>query len=334
MRLRALLNAARWLGVSTPAPCKPRRPAAHRRLFIEVVEERRVLSAGALINALYQDVLNRAPDPAGMALYANLLATGTTAATIVTDIWNSSEHREIEVDSYYQKFFNRPADVAGQQSWVNDMLGGLSEETLMADFLSSAEFQADNPTPSQFVTALYEHVLGRAPDTAGLSAWVTDLTNNTATSSQVVTEFVNSNERHVDLVNSYYNVFLQREPDPGGQAYWVQQLDAGAIVQGTVAQDFLNSTEFTNDFFLPDVKAGPGQIVVTIVGTGSVTDSTGQINTLNGENVATYTLGQNPELTASTSSVTWSLYPNVHGTASVVIPYSEFQNGLNITATF
>ena len=145
MTMRAFLNAARDRDIAAPAaPFKPRHPVTRRRLAIESLEDRRVLAASSFINALYQDVLNRAPDSAGLAYFTNLLADGVQPSAIVADIWNSAEHRTIEVDSFYQAFLNRAPDAAGLQFWVSSMLNGMTEETVMADILGSAEFQHDS----------------------------------------------------------------------------------------------------------------------------------------------------------------------------------------------
>jgi hypothetical protein len=330
--MRAFLNAARWPGVSTVAPCKARRPVMHRRLSVEPLEDRRVLSASSFVPALYQDVLGRAPDPSGRRFYTNLLATSTPPSTVVADIWESAEHRGIEVDSYYQTLFNRAADPTGRQFWVTSMLAGVTEETVMASFLNSPEFQQLNSLPTQFVTALYNDVLGRPPDGPGESYWTTALTNNTAAPADIIGDFINSTERHVNLVDSYYAIFLQRASDASGQASWVQQLDQGLVTDGSAAQFFLTSQEFISDNPLPPLVAGPGQVVVTVVGNGYVTDSTGQIDTRIGQNVATYGANDFPILQASSSSVTWS-DPAFSGQNPALSP-SDFANGLNVTAFF
>jgi hypothetical protein len=229
---------------------------------------------------------------------------------------------------------NRAADSAGRQAWVNNMLAGMTEETVMADFLNSPEFQLLNPSPTQFATALYQDVLGRDPDPAGLSGFVTELTNDTAAPADIVVDFINSKECHVNLVDSYYATFLQRVADASGEAYWVQQLDQGLATDGSAAQKFLSSAEFIGDNFLIPRIAGPGQVVVTIIGSGRVTDSTSQINTHLAQNVATYSPTDAPYLYSATTPVAWSLFPKYSNIGTVAIIPSEFAQGLNVTATF
>jgi hypothetical protein len=269
-----LKKTARWLGFfSGAAPRKSPRPAVRRIASNESLEDRRLLSAAAIFSsvgassgqtalvaplvtpaaasqgfviALYQDVLMRAPDTSGLNYYTKLLTNGTPPSKIAAAFWQSAEHRGIEVDAFYERFFKRSADPIGRQDWITNMLRGMTEETVMADFLDSPEFQQLNPLPQPFVTALYNDVLGRAPDATGLSAFVTALTNHVTTPSQVVLSVINSYERNLDLVDSFYDNYLQRAPDAAGQAYWVQQLDEGLADEQSVAETFLSSQEYIN----------------------------------------------------------------------------------------
>jgi hypothetical protein len=235
-----------------------------RRVSVEPLEERRVLTTN-FVTALYQDVLNRAPDPGGQAFYNNLLATGTTPLTVASMIWQSAEHRGIEVDSYYQTFLNRAADPAGRQLWINNMVvNGMTEETVMADFLTSPEFLQDNPPTTPFVDALYQDVLGRAADPTGVSNWLVVLASRPGTTpgplsavdeayvlsaqrAVVAGSFVSSIERETTLVDSFYNDYLQRPPDAAGEQNWVTELTGAIVTDQTVAETFLSSQEFLNN---------------------------------------------------------------------------------------
>jgi hypothetical protein len=272
-----LNNAARWLGVSIAVPRKSSQRVVHRTVSLESLEDRALLSATPMlspdsvsigqtaeaallttpvaplaaaptgfINAVYQNVLMRAPDQAGLTFYSRLLSSGAAPSSIVASIWQSAEHRGIEVDGFYQTFFHRAADLMGRQAWINLMLRGTSEETVMADFLDSPEYQQLNALSQPFVTALYQDVLGRAPDAAGLSTFVTVLQSHTVTPANVVQSFLNSHERHLDVVNTFYTNFLQRAPDVAGQAGWVQQLDQALATEQFVAEAFLSSQEYIN----------------------------------------------------------------------------------------
>lgn len=78
--------------------------------------------------------------------------------------------------------------------------------------------------------------------------------------------------------------------------------------------------------------ARPGEVVVTVVGNGFVTDSSGQIDTRVGRNVAKYGSNDFPFLSASSPFVEWS-DPSFYTPHPPLTP-SDFANGLNITASF
>ncbi len=164
----------------------------------------------AFITALYTDVLGRVPDAVGAAFYASQLSIGVPRSTVVAEFWQSREHRAIEVRSYYQSILHRAADSGGLTAWTNAMVAGATEEAVITAFFNSAEFQADNPTATAFVDALYADLLGRNADSGGESYWVTALTNSALTRLQVIQSFVGSQEYHLLLVDGYYQAFLGR----------------------------------------------------------------------------------------------------------------------------
>src|SRR5262249_10579748 len=76
------------------------------------------LGEPAFITGLYRHIFDRPPDAAGLAHWTRLLETGIARSQIVAAFWNSTEHRQIEVDFYYQTYLGRPADPAGRAAWV------------------------------------------------------------------------------------------------------------------------------------------------------------------------------------------------------------------------
>jgi hypothetical protein len=225
----------------------------HRKLCVEPLEERRVLSAARaalgtpFVTALYQDVLNRAPDQTGLDYFSNLVASGTPPSEIVADFWQSAEHRGIEVDGFYQAILGRAADSAGLQYWVGRMVSGTTEETVEASLLGSNEYLQHNPPVQSFVDGLFQGVLDRSADSAGGSYWTNALEAGRETIPKAIQAFINSTERHTILVNSLYSDFLNRPPDPTSVDSWVQQLDLGLLDYQAVAETFLSSAEYIVD---------------------------------------------------------------------------------------
>jgi hypothetical protein len=254
---------ARWRDSSTG---KARRSAAgrphYRQARLEQCEERAVLSASGtdLVTALYSDILNRAPDQAGLHTYNSLLQGGESPAIVAQAIWNSPEHRGIQVDGLYQTLLHRTANPEERQISIQRMESGWSEENVMSVLVGSPEYIQQHTVGQSYITALYYDVLGRSPDSDGLTSWTNVLANlqivtifgetaQEARATYVANAFVYSHEHQLQLVDSYYADFLHRAADSVGEADWVQMLDNSQISHAndeTVALAFLSSQEYLN----------------------------------------------------------------------------------------
>jgi hypothetical protein len=73
----------------------------------------------------------------------------------------------------YDSAFNRAPDPSGLNGWTTVLQGGLSTADMASGFAASPEFQATYGQLSnvQFVEQLYQNVLNRQSDAAGLSHW-------------------------------------------------------------------------------------------------------------------------------------------------------------------
>lgn len=148
----------------------------------------------AFVALLYRNVLHREPDAAGLASWVDSLGAGSSRASILLGFAQSAEFKlatsldqgtfmtskysnehQGQVYRLYQAALDRAPDYAGFASWFGmlDNNGG-SVQDVAKSFVNSAEFRAKYGALSntQFVTQLYANVLDRAPDAAGLAAWV------------------------------------------------------------------------------------------------------------------------------------------------------------------
>jgi len=97
----------------------------------------------------------------------------------------------------YRSAFDRTPDDAGLSHNVSLMDGGMSIFDMANAFIQSQEFQntyGPGISDTAFLTLLYQNVLNRAPDQAGLTGWLNDLTNGTQTRQQVLFGFSESAE--------------------------------------------------------------------------------------------------------------------------------------------
>jgi MBG domain (YGX type)/Bacterial Ig-like domain (group 3)/Domain of unknown function (DUF4214)/SdrD B-like domain len=203
------------------------------------------------VEAVYRAVLARNADPAGLAYWTNLLATGQfSRLEVVQKIRSSPEHFTQELTDFYFTILSRPPDPAGLHYWVQQLENGVPEEQVAADFLNSQEYLSRGD--KYFIDHMYEAVLGRTFDPAGEAAWLNALGDDASgnrthppslTHEQVITDFLYSSESLKRLVEGYYQVFLRRLADPTGLSDWLAVLEQGASF-ATIAEGFLASGEF------------------------------------------------------------------------------------------
>jgi len=104
----------------------------------------------------------------------------------------------------YQAAFDRTPDDSGLSHNVNLMDGGLSIFDMAAAFIASQEFQntyGPNISNTAFITLLYQNVLNRAPDDAGLAGWL-DAMNGGQSHAQVLFGFSESTENKANVASA------------------------------------------------------------------------------------------------------------------------------------
>jgi hypothetical protein len=186
------------------------------------------------IASIYQTLLGRAPDPGAFG-WINLLNQGVSPATVVLAIEGSLEFRLDEVQIIYQHFLHRPADPGGLTAFANALGAGATIEQVDEAIVSSPEYFAlHGSTNAGFLAGLYQDVLNRAPDAAGLFAFTQALQGGLSRAA-VATVFFTSLEYRTDLVASDYLTDLGRPADPAGAAGFVLALESGATDQAVVA---------------------------------------------------------------------------------------------------
>jgi hypothetical protein len=212
--------------------------------IVNFADQARVQTANeTFVSELYGTILDRAPDAGGMKTWVNLLESGTPSSVVVTDIWQSPEHRGLEIQGYYQAFLHRSAEGAGLRFWVSQFQAGANEATVERGILSSAEYQSSHPDNASFVAGLYQDILGRPADAAGLNSWLTALGSG-ASRAFVIEGLLTSSEDYRRLVEQYYGDFLHRSADASGEQFWLALLQQGRLTPAEVAIGFLDSGEF------------------------------------------------------------------------------------------
>lgn len=168
----------------------------------------------------------------------------------------------------YQATLDRYPDTNGLDNWADRVeTGELTLQEAIGGFVQSAEFQnVYGPlNPRAFVTLLYNNVLNRNPDDAGLGNWVDRINDGQSRESVVLgfsesaefkaetallsTTFATAGESapFMDDVFRLYRATLDREPDPTGLANWAGRLADGQTYLD-ITTGFIASREFSNTY--------------------------------------------------------------------------------------
>ncbi len=191
--------------------------------------------------------------------------TGNSGANILTggDELTLTANQKI-IYRLYGATLNREPDLPGFSLWTAQLNSGTPLATIASGFVGSVEFQNiyGALNDAAFVALLYRNVLHRAPDAAGQSSWVNQLSGGASRPSVVVgfsesVEFQGSTElasRGFATANlngavygqilRLYGATLGRSPDIPGFAGWVDAIASGAKTLSNVAEGFIGSAEF------------------------------------------------------------------------------------------
>ena len=195
---------------------------------------------------LYKDLLGRAPNSQGLALFTAQLSAGTSRTAVAHEILTSTAYRTDLIRSYYKSYLGRGVDAGELATFLAQFSGGASNENVQADILGSTKFFNDAGRSSKgFLTALYSALLGRAPDSLGLALFTAQLSAGTSRTA-VAHEILTSTEYRADLIRSYYKSYLGRAVHAGELATFLARFSGGASNENVQA-DILGSTEFFNE---------------------------------------------------------------------------------------
>ena len=217
------------------------------------------------VTALYEALLNRAPDFGAEASIVALRAGQVTVAGVASGLLGSAEYTARNgdfraesdagfVNELYAVVLGRAPD-ASAAGWVAQLAAGKGRGEVAATFALSGENLA--PLAGTFVpdtaasaaARLYYELLGHPPDAAGLAGWTGQLKAGASLTS-VAEGFLGSAEyaarspglSDAAYVEQLYVGGLGREADPGGLAAQLARLAAGTS-RAELAADFANQPE-------------------------------------------------------------------------------------------
>jgi hypothetical protein len=218
-------------------------------LQVESLEERNLLSVSAnavFVSSLYQGLLGRPPDAAGLADWEHQLQSGVSRAEVALQIERSDEAIGRAIQIYYQDFLGRTADIGGLNLWVNLVRRGGTLEEVKANIFGSDEFIAGHGgSISGFLDGVYQFELGRGIDSAGLAYWTSVTPNNPNGRTLTASNIMRSLEGMQVEIASIYKATLARPPDPAGTSSWVAALQHGESDLHVIAKIIGSDEYFT-----------------------------------------------------------------------------------------
>jgi serralysin len=111
----------------------------------------------------------------------------------------------------YQAAFDRLPDAGGVGFWMSALDNGTSLVDIAAGFMASPEFigmYGANPSTTDFVSKLYQNILHRQGETAGINFWVSVLDQNLATRAAVLADFSGQAENIALVAPTIQNGFV------------------------------------------------------------------------------------------------------------------------------
>lgn len=205
----------------------------------------------------YRDFLLREGDASGISGWVNAInSSALTRRQVIDSFFGSTEFQSnrAPIVRLYFAFFLRIPDYAGLLGWMNNAKNGMTLSQISENFAQSSEFltRYGSLTNDQFVTLLYQNVLGRVPDSAGKTGWVNQLNAGSMTRGQVMLAFSESSENVTKSVNKVkvtmlYVALLRRSPDQSSFNSAVTAMNGGVSFLDLIT-GFLNSTEYRKRF--------------------------------------------------------------------------------------
>jgi hypothetical protein len=195
---------------------------------------------------VYQELLGRKIDPAGLSWWTGRLNAGATRQQIVSEIEASAEYHGVEVSKLYGQLLHRPVDPAGMSFFTEVLQSGGTFEQVAAMIANSQEYfmNRGGGTNAGFLNALYQDGLNRALDAKGNAVFTAALQSG-ATPGEVAAVIFASNEFALDQVQGLYQQFLDRDADSAGLEFFMKVFTQGGRDEDAIAL-MLASDEYFN----------------------------------------------------------------------------------------
>jgi SpoIID/LytB domain protein len=180
-----------------------------------------VAASRSVVQALYQDVLGRQPDPAGLDYWTAVVTATGDASRVTAPIVSSRERLTAFVTQVYADALHRAPEAGGLEYWIGYLASGQGVSALQVSVFASPESLQvlGNGNERDWVGGMYQALLQRPAAPGEIDYW-TGIAQQYGRGAAVVA-IARSDEAGLRRLTGYYQQFLGRGLDPSGQASWL-----------------------------------------------------------------------------------------------------------------
>lgn len=184
-------------------------------LAVPKVSPAPVCDAHHFLTKAYSDLLGRPLDSAGANFWMQSMKSGTTRTQVATQLIHSVDTSGQKVRAIFSDYLHRPPGASELNYFSGALHQGTSLEQVRGSVLGSVEYfneRGGGKNPN-FITALFQDVLGRVADPAALSMFTQQLTAG-AQRTSIAQQVLASQEARQHWINALYMRYLHH----GGSA--------------------------------------------------------------------------------------------------------------------
>ena len=191
---------------------------------------------------LYNVLLDRPADPAGLAAGVAFLNSGGTPTGLAQALESSVEFLNREAIRIVRRYLHRAPSTAEIANVSGYLASGNTPEQAASFFIGSAEFAQDyGNNQDVFLEGVYQTTLGRAAEPSEVAGWDYALGNG-LTRPALVNLFVSSTAYLTDLIADDFVAYLGRPASPQDMAAFLKAAQSG--VSSLMLEAILLGTSF------------------------------------------------------------------------------------------
>jgi hypothetical protein len=196
------------------------------------------------VASLYEDVLGRGPSDSEMTHWVEKLDRGESRLKAAQSIWNSDEHRRLQVETWSIQFLGQPAGARQQARWVSLLRRGRGESAVEEAILTSPDYRRAHPTIASFIAGLNQDVLGRAGDPTHPSKGRLGRHRESTSRATLAREVLTSSAAAAILAQQDATAFLGRPPRAKEKQTDWKLLHRDPAAPSRIAEQILSSSAF------------------------------------------------------------------------------------------